>query len=325
MPARGPAHIPPHSYTPPGYEREVSPPDAPAVGLVHALVSLGDGSAARLFPGDVIGRLWRADLQVNHPAVSELHAYVSHRDGRLWLLPLRGTLKVYGMASREVALKPGLEVELAPGVVLAVDEVSVPGELPALSLDGRVHPLHSERVSLGPDGPGALGARGAFAECWSDGEGWFVRDTAGEVQRLTPGETLTVDGHALAWVDVRAPSAEARPTEGRSELRPLRLVAQFETVRIHRGDASAVHISGLQARALSLLAEYGGPVHWELVARELWRNVDDSLQLRRRWDRVLWALRRRLRAEGLRSDLVLTTQGQVELALTEHDTLEIAT
>jgi len=301
-----------------------TPSDAPAVGLVQALVRLPDGAAARLFPGDVVGRLWRADLQVNHPAVSELHAYLSHRDGRLWLLPLRGTLTVYGTASREVALRPGLVIGLADGVTLTVEAVEVPGELPALSIDGQVHPLRASPVGLTAGGPVAAGAPSA-ATGWTDGEDWFVQAPDAPAQRLEPGVGATVGGLTVALVDVRAPAAEAAPTEGRSELRPLRLVAQFETVRIHRDHAAAVQISGLQARALSLLAEYGGPVHWELVARELWRNVDDSPQLRRRWDRVLWALRRRLRSEGLRSDLVLTSQGQVELALTEHDTLEIAT
>ena len=293
--------------------------DSPA--LVCARVRLPDGDVEMLFPGDVIGRLWRADLQLNHPAVSELHAYLSHRDGRLWLLPLRGTLTVYGMASREVALRAGLEVGIAPGVTLVVEEVSLPSELPALRIDQGLHPLQRDRFSIGPQG---LEPPGGPVACWTTGDEWFVQ-ADGDPIRLDPGEPVEIGGHRVALVDVRAPMAEAARTEGRTDAAPLRLVAQFETVRIHRKGSTAVLISGLQARALSLLAEYGGPVHWELVARELWRNVDDAMQLRRRWDRVLWALRRRLRAEGLRSDLVLTQKGQVELALAEHDVVEIAT
>ena len=301
----------------------MSTPSSPSSGLVCVRVRLDDGRTELLFPGDVLGRYWRADLQLNHPAVSELHAYVSHRDGRLWLLPLRGTLSVYGMVSREVALRAGLQVELAPGVTLQVEAVALPSELPALSVNGRVHPLTRDRFSLGPEGLGPAGADAPA--CWTDGDDWFVQAPGDAVVRLEPGVEARVGGLAVALQDVRAPLAEVPRTEGRSDAAPLRLVAQFETVRIHRPGSSAVLISGLQARALSLLAEYGGPVHWELVARELWRNVDDGLQLRRRWDRVLWGLRRRLRAEGLRTDLVLTKQGQVELALTEHDVLEIAT
>ncbi len=300
-------------------------PKCIAVGLVSARVRLPDGSTELLFPGDVIGRLWRADLHLNQPAISELHAYLSHRDGRLWLLPLRGQLTVYGLASREVALREGLEIGLAEGMTLTVEEVSLPRELPALSLDGRLHPLQTARMTVTPEGLGPPGAEGALGSCWSTGEDWFVQAPGGQAQRLEPGQPVELGRHELCLVDVRAPMAEAAPTQGQGYTAPLRLVAQFETVRIHRPGTAAVLISGLQARTLSLLAEYGGPVHWELVARELWRNVDDAMQLRRRWDRVLWALRRRLRAEGLRSDLVLTSQGQVELALADHDTLEIAT
>ncbi len=294
-------------------------------GLVSARVRLPDGSTELLFPGDVIGRLWRADLHLNHPAISELHAYLSHRDGRLCLLPLRGQLTVYGMASREVALREGLEVGLAEGLSLTVEAVSLPQELPALSLDGRLYPLRLARCSLTAESLEPPGAVGAIAACWSTGEDWFAQAPGGEVLRLEPGQAVRLGEHQLRLVDVRAPLAEAAATQGQAYAAPLRLVAQFETVRIHRPGTAAVLISGLQARTLSLLAEYSGPVHWELVARELWRNVDDAMQLRRRWDRVLWALRRRLRAEGLRSDLVLTSQGQVELALGDHDTLEIAT
>lgn len=294
--------------------------------LVSARIRLPEGDTVVLFPGDVIGRLWRADLQLNHPAVSELHAYLSHRDGRLWLLPLRGQLRVHGLAAREVALRAGLAIDLAPDLTLVVDAVHMPDELSALSLGGRIVPLTLGRFTLSAElEPGPAGAPDAVAHCWSTGDGWYLQPAGSDAVRLDPGVEVSLQGQAVGLVDVRSSSAEAQPTQGGGGAEALHLVFQFDTVQVQRRGAPTVLISGLQARALSLLAEFAGPVHWQVLASEIWRRGSDAQQLRRRWDRLLWALRRRLRSEAIRGDLVMTNLGQVELVLGSDDAVEIRT
>ncbi|MFM2246599.1 MAG: hypothetical protein RL071_2673 [Pseudomonadota bacterium] len=59
---------------------------------------------------------------------------------------------------------------------------------------------------------------------------------------------------------------------------------------------------------------------WEELARPLWPHIDERDTLRRRWDGLLNRLRERLRAEGLRPDLVVSSHvGLVELILRAGD------
>jgi len=293
---------------------------------VSARLRLPSGDTALLFPGDIIGRLWRAELQINHPAVSGLHAYLSHRDGRLWLLPLRGQLHVHGLSAREVALRPGLMVTLAPALPLTVVSIHLPAELSALSIDGQLHPLTHSRFTLSADlVPGPAGATDALADCWTTGQDWYLQPRGGERVRLEAGTQVDLLGRKLSLVDVRSSSAEAEPTLDPGRAEALHLIFQFETVQIQRDGSPVVLFSGLQARALSLLAEFGGPVHWQIVANEIWRRAEDAQQVRRRWDRLLWALRRRLRSEGIRQDLVMSKLGQVDLVLYAADTVDLRT
>lgn len=81
------------------------------------------GRAVTLGPGGRVGRLDRAELRLDDPRVSELHAYVSVRGGRLVLLALRGALTVDGIAVSEVLLERGVVVGLCPGLQLEVAEV----------------------------------------------------------------------------------------------------------------------------------------------------------------------------------------------------------
>lgn len=55
-----------------------------------------DGRRHELFPGDFIGRLDRAALRIDHPAISEAHALVSARGEALWLRQLRGRIGLEG-------------------------------------------------------------------------------------------------------------------------------------------------------------------------------------------------------------------------------------
>ena len=81
-------------------------------------------------------------------------------------------------------------------------------------------------------------------------------------------------------------------------------------------------LSGLPAKLVSELAEIGHPVGWEVVAAELWPGLDAHL-LRRRWDKSLAKLRTKLRAAGIRPDLVRSSGGQVSLVILDGDCLEV--
>ncbi|MEZ4248107.1 MAG: hypothetical protein R3B99_07705 [Polyangiales bacterium] len=56
-----------------------------------------------------------------------------------------------------------------------------------------------------------------------------------------------------------------------------------------------------------------GPVEWHVVAKEVWRESIDVLELRHRWDVSLGRLRARLRDAGLRSDRVRADGGRAGL------------
>jgi hypothetical protein len=67
----------------------------------------------------------------------------------------------------------------------------------------------------------------------------------------------------------------------------------------------------------------GGPAGWEVVAREVWPDEQDTWALRKRWDVNLGRIRGRLREGGVRTDLVRAAgTGQVELVLRRGDVLE---
>lgn len=103
--------------------------------MASSLVSLRCGDLrASLGHGDVVGRLADAALFIDDPRVSELHAYVSHREAGPVLLALRGALQVDGIAVREVVLEEGMEIELCPGVCVTV--ASIDG-------DASAHPVPS--------------------------------------------------------------------------------------------------------------------------------------------------------------------------------------
>ena len=114
-----------------------------------------DGVAHDLFAGDVIGRVWHAALQVLDPRISEFHACVSLRGGELVLLPLRGSIRLGGVAVKTLRLEAGLDVELAPGFALRVASLRLPDALPALTIDDG-DPV---RLEISSDTPPAMARR----------------------------------------------------------------------------------------------------------------------------------------------------------------------
>lgn len=287
-----------------------------------ALLELSGGERALLFSGDVIGRLHSAQMCIPDPRISEMHAYLSLREGALHLLKLRGSLSLYGMAVASVALEPGAEIELAPGLILRVLELHLPKHAPALSIDGLVHPLPGGRCSLVGEAliPGTQ--KGAALWVWNDGQRWHLQ-VPGQAPQILDELPLQAAGHTVVLADLEQGPAQVEQTLGRSTRPALHIKAHFDSVILEQVGRKGGRLVGNAARLVTLLAELEGPAHWELVAKEIWPRVEDRERLRSRWDRGLWSLRQMLARMALPTDLVQTQGGQVELVLQSSDTIEV--
>lgn len=269
---------------------------------------LEDGHEVVLHPGDIIGRSRSAALRIDDIRVSEAHAMVSLRGGELRLLALRGMLAVDRKPMTDVVVEPGLDILLAPGVSLGVSDVTLPTHVLAIEGDDleRV-PLdgHSASLLLHPRPRVHNGyVDDAAAYLWSYGEGWTMRLGDEALLDLDEGVEWTVEGHTFRSVQVPLSAIGSRSTQLRGRLHPpLRIVVNFDTASIHREGHPVVGLGGIVARMLSELVILDGPAHWTLIARSIWRDLDDA-QLRRRWDKNIARLRKKLRAAGIRPDLV---------------------
>lgn len=294
------------------------------VGAARVRLRLDSGEEALLLPGDRLGRLWSAELRIDDPELSECHAYISLRDGALRLLRLRGSLQVHGLEVDEVALAEGQRIHLSPERSVEVLEVAIPQGVLGLARKGEIVPLVGSHAVLAEDGSVAAGPiSGGVARFWSSGEGWMVQERSGPPRRLEPGDRFVAGGQPVEVVVVGTGAAEAPTTLGVSRMAPLHMVCQWDSVLIHRVGRAPERIVGAPARVLTTLASFEGPAHWEVAAGEVWRQLDDKHQLRRRWDRTLAALRQKLRAMDVRDDLVQTAGGQVELVLGTDDRVEV--
>lgn len=290
--------------------------------------SLSGGGRADLGPGDLIGRVATAALAIDDPRVSEAHAMVSLRRGELYLLSLRRMVAVRGRPVSEVLLEPGAVIELADGLALTVETVAKPARVPALAARGLgVRPLGSVASILAGPPPRVVGrfVPGAEAHVWSAGDdAWRIRVGDGPVRELAVGDEVTVAGLAFRMSAVDLASLDHASTQGAGGIAsPLHLVAHYDCVELRRSDRPVVTVSGVGARLISELVAMGGPVAWEVVARELWRDAVDAGELRRRWDVTLNRLRARLREAGVRADLVRSDgAGQVQLVLHDADRVD---
>jgi hypothetical protein len=293
-----------------------------------ALFLLPSGATIELCPGDLIGRLASAALRVDNGRVSEAHALVSLRGKHLKLLALRGVLAVEGRRVSEVTLVPGVRVELARGFALEVLDVAVPGEVLAVCLPGLppqqlLAPVYS--VVTTPR-PGLLPTfeADAPAHLWSTGEDWRLQVGEAPSQLVVAGLRVEVDGVPVEVVSVPVQSVALSDTRQAGKLhKPIHLVAQFDTVHIHREGEPTVSLGGLSARIISELVAMDGPVDWEVVAQQIWRDEPDRNTLRHKWDVSLSRLRRKLREGGLRPDLVHADgSGKFEILRLEDDVVE---
>jgi len=289
---------------------------------------LPDGSTRDLCPGDLVGRIWSAALRLEDPRISEAHALVSLRGGDLKLLALRGVLAVDRKQVSEVVLTPGLTVRLSKTQSLEVLAVEVPDAVLAVEGPGlRRQILAASVYSLTALPRPELTARyvgGADAYLWSTGEGWQLQLGAEPPRALNIGDTWTLGERTFEAVSVLLAQAGQDRTQLQGRLHPpIRIVANYDTVHIHRDSAAVVALSGLSARIISELVAMDGPAEWSVLAGQLWRGEEDRDALRRKWDVNLARLRKKLRDAQLRPDLVKAGgTGTFELLLLPGDTVE---
>lgn len=296
----------------------------------HVVLRTPDDTTVELGHGDLIGRLWSAALCLADPRISEAHAMVSLRGSTLRLLALRGRFAVGGAPMTELELRRGQSIALTDGIVLTVEEVVMPDRVLALQADG----LPAQAV------PGVCGlysapgprlvpgfAPDAEAWVWSDGDAWQWRLAEGSPQALQEGDTIEVGSAQFQAVGLAlALSASGRTVADERWRKPLRLVARYDTVHLQVEGTTVVALEGVAARILSELVLMAGPVHWQVLAGEVWRDGEDRHKLRRRIDVGLTRLRKQLRDAGVRTDLVRTTgTGHLELVLHDDDEVVDAT
>ena len=291
----------------------------------HVVFRAPDGRTARLGHGDLIGRIRNAALQLDDPRVSEAHALVSLRGTELKLLALRGRLGFAGRRCTEVDLVAGREVLLAPDLALQIVAVELPDVVLALEGPGLTRQVLAGVCSLSVR-PLALVPRfkaDADAWFWQQDEGWTAMHRDGTRVSVIADTDLVVGGVTLRAIQVPLDGTSATTTRQTAGFAaPLRVVAHWDTVEIHPDGGDPVVLSGVAARLVSELASLGGPVSWQVLAREVWSEGDPAL-LRHRLDVTLSRIRSRLKRGGIRSDLVLTDgAGSLELLLAPGDVVE---
>ena len=289
----------------------------------YARIVLPDGDRVDVYPGSIVGRLWSAAVRIDDPRVSEAHALVSLRAGELRLIPLAGTVAVRGMPATELSLREGMAVDLTPDLSLWIEEVHLPDTaLAVVTEDGEAQLLRGDVVSLDAELRLVPGLRaGAVATFFTSGDGWRVRVGQEAPQPAEVGSALRLGPGVLELVEVPLERAQEAATLHRGRLHPpMVLTTRYDSFTADREGQPQAVISGTPARIVCELAEVGQPVAWEAVAAELWPDEDDRWVLRQRWDRNLQNLRRKMRAQRIRPDLVRPDgKGQIELVLLPGD------
>lgn len=294
---------------------------------VRAVVRAPDGAIVELSPGAIIGRMPRCELCIDDGRISEAHALVSLRGEELVLLPLRGRFAIDGRAVAQLALAPGQQLELAPGLMLQVLEVVLPDEVLAVELSGVPAQvlLGTTSIVSAPQPSFRAGwLADAAAWLWRHEVGWRVQVHGEAPRALTGGDSVPLPGGVTlraAWQPLSSAMADPTQLEGAVDA-PLRIVARYQSVHISRGAREMLVLDGTPAQCVSELVAFKGPVSWETAARELWRGDVSETLLRGRWDAMLLRLRNRLRQAGVRPDLVRSDRsGYVELVLKPGDEL----
>ncbi len=170
-------------------------------------------------------------------------------------------------------------------------------------------------------------ARDADAWIWSTGPRLRLRLRPGGAalaRDLNPGDNFSLGDRtfSLTAIHIERAGTDATLAHGRVG-EALQMVAGWDTFRMGRAGRPPVIIGGVSARLLSQLADVGTALSWEGLARELWPADPDRDSLRRRLDVALSRLRSRLRASGIRTDLVRSTgAGHLELVCYPGDVVD---
>ncbi|MCA9517195.1 MAG: hypothetical protein KC635_19775, partial [Myxococcales bacterium] len=273
--------------------------------------------------GDLVGRLESAALHLDDPRVSEAHAMVSLRGATLTLLALRGRLAVAQRPVATLELAPGLEIELARGLTLTVEAVSLPARVTALRVAGMDVRVLTGVCSL--FGPPKTELRPGFhadalAHVWARGDALLLRREGAPDAVLAPGDRADVGGVELAVVELSLAADGQYVTTARGAVAaPLEIIARYESAHIYRDREPALVLTGISARILSELVACGVPTPWSAIAAELWPDEPPD-EARAKWDVNLGRLRKKLERARIRGDLVASDgRGNVELRLERDD------
>jgi hypothetical protein len=263
-----------------------------------------------------------ADLRI-----SEAHAMVSLRFGRLYLLALRRKFRHNQIILSELCLELGQQIELAAGVTVEVVDVQLPARIFALRIGDYVTPL-AQVASIFAGPPPHVVNRfepAANAHVWSAGpDFWQVKVGDSAPNQLIVDQSIALGSATFILCLVDPASCAGSATEG--QVASLRLVSRFDSFEIFADGRSVSILSGVGARLLSELASYPGPANWQWVSATLWPTGKNESELRRRWDVTLLRLRAKLKSDGVRSNLVRSDgNGLVQLVLHESDVIEDCT
>jgi len=291
--------------------------------------SLDSGLSVELEPGDLIGRATMCALRVADSRISEAHAMVSRRREGLVLLALRGRMSVDGKPRTRISLELGARALLAGFFPLVVASVHLPTQrLVVVPEVGGAHLPLSRIVTFYDDSRPPVGwfdPDGA-AHILGGAQGPRLRRAGHPDTALVAGGTYALQGSAgFKLVTVEASVSEASTSDQGNFDQSLKIIVRFDTVNIASEGGKGVTFDGSAARIISELAEIKAPLAWSELALILWDSPPDDAS-RHRWDQLLLRIRSKLRAAGIRADLLRSNRkGLVELVLGPGDKLLVKT
>lgn len=284
------------------------------------------GQSVSLVHGDFIGRLSSAALVLDDPRVSEAHALVSLRGDGLYLLGLRRPVRMRGKALTSILLESGQSIEFADDLALVVEAVTLPDVVAAIEGDDLAKQPLPPVASLWTRPRSRISGKfepEAPAHLWSLDDAWRLR-AGGRSRIVAIGDTFDIDGRTYRLTELSLNKAAGKQTiQSGGVDAPLRIITRYDTVHLQREGYPTVLLTGGAARLLSELGGVGCAMRWEELCSVLWpRDQARPSQLRHRLDMSLLRLRRRLKAERVREDLVQAGgAGLIELVLREDDVL----
>jgi hypothetical protein len=274
-------------------------------------------------PGGILGRSPLAAMPFSDPRVSEAHALVSLREGRLLLLALRRRFAVDGRTVNECELEEGQLIHLAPGLAIEVVELVLSESL--LAVEGTDLPLQllPDVASWLPGTPSRLVARHdprAAVTFWGEGTEMKARAGDGPIVDASDGHHWTInDRHITIRAIPRAQFHHPTTPAETAIVERFRLSHDGPRVIVTSLDGRSVALDGLMATLVLAIAG-SQHIHWTSLCQRLWPIDTDWDTLRGRLDVLLSRLRKKLRDGGLPPTLVRFDGGGIlVLADSGHD------